>query len=162
MARDYGDIFNTGDMSDRELRELVTQQLTEYPNLDPGWIEVDVTDGLVTLSGTVGTDGEKQVAEKVVAEILGVERYTNELMVNELHREALPEDADAAMTAESEADDHFGEGPGQHSDTASHLVEDPDAEAFGTRDMQRSVQEGATYVPPDRPIPDGYNSEEDH
>jgi hypothetical protein len=162
MPRDFEGIFKTGEMSDPELRELIVQQLNEYPNLDPGWIEVDVTDGLVTLAGTVGTDGEKQVAEKIVAEVIGVESLNNELMVNELHRENLPEDSELAVTAEAEADDHLGEGPGQHSDTASHLVEDLEAETFGTRDMQRAIQEGATYIPPDRPIPDGYTSEEDH
>jgi hypothetical protein len=162
MARDFGDFLDIQDMSDDELEQLVVQQLEEYPNVDAGWIDVSVRDGVVTLSGTVGTDGEKQVAEKVVAEVLGVENYVNELVVNSLHREELPQEIDESLATEQELDDHLGGDTRQQSDTAAHLVDDVDSETFGTRDMQQAIQEGATYIPPDRPIPDGYGSEENH
>jgi len=162
MPKDFGGVFNIEDMSDDELQELIVQQLQEYPNVDPGWIDVRVRDGRVTLSGTVGTDSEKRVAEKVIVEVLGVGDYSNELAVNPLHRQELPEAIDEALAAEDALDDHLGDGTQQQSDTASHLVDDPEGEAFGTRDMQRAIQEGSTYVPPDRPVADGYDSEEDH
>jgi hypothetical protein len=162
MARDFGGVYNTEDMSDDELQQLIVQQLNEDPSLDAGWIDVDVRDGHVTLAGTVGTDAEKQVAEKLIAEVIGVGELTNELIVNESHRVELPEAIDEAVAIEEEMDDHLGGDTRQQSDTAAHLVEDPEGEAFGTRDMQQAIQEGATYVPPDRPQPDGYNSEENH
>ncbi len=160
--RDFGGIFHIEDMTDAELRQLIAQQLREYPNIDAGWIEVAVKDGFVTLSGRVGTDMEVQVAEKVINEVLGIENYSNELVVDELHRQVLPEAIDDALAVEEELDDHLGGGSRNQSDTAEHLVEDLEAETFGTRDMQKSIQEGATYIPPDRPIPDGYGSSEDH
>lgn len=162
MARDFGDIYRVEDMTDDELEQLVRQQLQEYPNLDAGWIEVTVRDGTVTLAGSVGTDSEKQVAEKVLAEVVGVKDFSNQLVVNELHRGQLAEGADEALIEEGEMDDHLGGDLRNQSDTAAHLVDDPEQEAFGTRDMQQAVQEGATYIPPDRAIPDGYGSEEQH
>jgi hypothetical protein len=162
MPKDYSGPYHPGDMSDNELRDLVVQQLADDPNLDVDWIDVSVREGFVTLGGTVGTDGEKQVAEKVIADVIGVESYANELVVNELHRGELPEAADASDAREREADDHLGYDHRPQSDTAAHHQEDLEAETFGTRDMLRSIQEGATYNPPDRPIPDGYESEEEH
>ncbi len=161
-SRDFGGIFHLEDMSDEELRQFIVQQLREYPNLDAGWIDVEVDEGFVTLSGRVGTDGELQVAEKVIAEVLGIESYSNELIVSEHHRTDLPEAVDEALTIEEELDDHLGGSASQQSDTAEHLQEDLEAETFGTRDMGKAILEGMTYIPPDRPIPDGYGSSENH
>lgn len=162
MASDFSDVYNLEDMSDDELQALVVQQLGEHDSLDAGWIEVRVRDGHVTLAGPVGTDAEKQVAENVVVEVLGVSRYTNELVVSATHRHQLPEDPEAARVELEEQDDDLGGDTRQQSDTAAHLITDIETETFGTRDMQQAIQEGATYEPPDRPRPDGYDSQEDH
>jgi hypothetical protein len=162
MPKDYSGIHDVAGMSDEELRDLIVQQLEEHPALDAGWIEVEVADGFVTLAGTVGTDGEKQISESVIAQVLDADGYENALVVNELHRHETPEASDDDLSARSEADDHLGGETRQQSDTAAHLEEDLEAETFGTRDMQQSIQEGATYLPPDRPIADGYQSEENH
>lgn len=160
--RDFGGIFHLEDMSDAELRQLIVQQLREYPNLDAGWIDISVEAGFVTLSGRVGTDGELQVAEKVIAEVLGIESYSNELIVSEHHRPDLPEAIDDSLAVEDELDDQLGGDNSQQSDTAAHLSEDLEAESFGTRDMGKAILEGMTYIPPDRPTPDGYGSRENH
>lgn len=166
MAQDNQDFdelfFDFDNMDDEEVYDVVQQQLREYPNLDPGRIEVSVRDGHVTLAGRVGTDGEKQVAEKVVVETLGITKFSNELVVSELARGDVPEAADEAAAYEAELDEQMGGGTSSQSDTAAHLAEDLDAETFGTRDMQKAVEEGATYEPPDRPIAEGYGSEEQH
>lgn len=165
MARDdFTNLYDFTTMTDDEIYEVVVQHLGEYPEIDAGWIEVNVSGGHVTLSGRVGSDGEVQVAEKILVEILGVEEFTNELMVDELHRGERPLAADDAFTEEEEIDDQLGEGSGggQHSDTAEHLVEDLESLSFGTHDMQTAIEEGASYQPPDRPIPDGYGSRESH
>lgn len=162
MARDYGDVYNVQDLSDDELQQLVTRLLQESPDLDADSIDVRVQDGAVVLAGAVGTDGEKRVVEKVVVEVLGVGDYRNELVVGATHRQELPDDTESAAVSEEEMDDQLGGDTRQQSDTASHLVEDVESETRGTRDMQQSIQEGPTYIPPDRPLPDGYQSEEDH
>ena len=162
MARDFGGIFPIEDMSDDELRDLIVQQFAEYEHIDAGWIDVDVTDGFVTLSGRVGTDGEVQVAEKIVAEVLGIKDYSNELMVDETHRGQLPEAADVAATVEQEMGADLGGGILEQSDTADHLMEHLENEAYGTHDMQAAIRDGTPYTPPDRPMPDGYGSREEH
>jgi hypothetical protein len=163
MRGDFG-AFNFDEMTDDEIYELVVQHLSEYPELDLGWIEVRVKDGFVTLSGSVSGDGERQMAEKGVLDVLGVdeERFRNELVVDELHRGEMPEAADDAVTQELESDDQLGEVRFDQSDTAEHMVEDLDALTYGTHDVGTAIEEGTAYEPPDRPVPDGYGSTERH
>lgn len=162
MAQEFGGIYDVSNMSDEELRQLVVQQLGEYPNIDSGWVTVEVKNGHVSLSGRVGTDGAVQVAEQVVNAILGIDSYTNDLIVDELHRGQAPIAADVAVSAADQFEDQLGEPEGQTTDTAGHLTEDIEAETYGTHDMQKAIREGATYIPPDRPISDGYDSRENH
>ncbi|HVG44581.1 MAG TPA: BON domain-containing protein [Longimicrobium sp.] len=163
MRGDFG-TFDFSEMDDDEIYDLVVQHLTEYPELDVGWIDVIVSGGHVTLSGRVSSDGEVQVAEKALVDVLGLpeESFTNDLVVDELHRGEMPEAADDAVTAELEADDQMGSPSFSQSDTAEHLVEDLDALTYGTHDAGAAIQEGASYEPPDRPVADGYGSRENH
>jgi hypothetical protein len=157
-----GDLFFDFDtMSDDEIYDVVVQHLTELGTLDMGWIDVTVRDGHVTLGGRVGTDGEVQVAEKLLVEVLGLESVTNELMVDELHRTDLPEAADEEVAAEDGMDDQLGGGVPNQEDSAAHLVEDLEAQTFGTRDVQHAIEEGTAYNPPDL-LPDGYTSRDNH
>jgi hypothetical protein len=163
MAQDFDELFfDFENMSDDEIYDVVLQHLREYPDVDAGWIDVSVRDGLVTLGGRVGTDSEKQVAEKVVVEVLGIQNFSNQLVVSELVRGQVPEAADEATAYEQELGDQLGGGVPNQADTAAHLVEDLETQTYGTHDMQDAIEEGAPYVPPDRPIADGYGSEEDH
>jgi len=162
MAGRYtGDIFDFSGMTDDELYDLVVQHLREHPEVDEGWIQVGVKDGHVTLSGRVGSDSEVSVAEQVVTEILGLE-LTNELIVDELHRGEMPEAADDAVMQDLEVDAQYGESNENQSDTAAHLVEDLQAQMYGTHSVTEAVNEGAAYEPPDRPIGEGYGSRESH
>jgi hypothetical protein len=163
MARQHGgDLYDFGHMSDDEIRELVVQQLREYPNIDADWMDVQVRDGFVTLGGRVGTDAEVQIAEAVIHDVLGIQDYSNELVVDELHRGEGPEAADEWAAMEEELDGQLGDPAPQQSDTAAHLVEDLDSETFGTHDMGEAIQDGTAYIPPDRPVGDGYGSRENH
>lgn len=163
MAGRYtGDIFDFSGMTDDELYDLVVQQLGEHPEVDAGWIDVRVQDGHVTLSGRVGSDSEVSVAEQVITEILGLEAFTNELVVDELHRGEMPEAADDAVMQDMEVDAQYGESNENQSDTAAHLVEDLGAQTYGTHSVTDSVNDGASYNPPDRPLGEGYGSRESH
>lgn len=150
--------FDFATMTDDEIYDVVVQHLTELGTLDMGWIDVTVRDGHVTLEGRVGTDGEVQVAEKLLVEVLGLDAVTNELIVDELHRGDLPEAADDEVAAEEE---ERGDGVPNQEDTAAHLVEDLEAQTFGTQDVQHAIEEGTAYNPPDL-LPDGYTSRENH
>ena len=163
MAQDFDELFfDFENMTDDEVYDVVLQQLNEYPNIDPGWIEVAVKDGFVTVSGRVGTDSEKQVVEKIIVETMGISTFSNELVVDELVRGDVPEAADDAAAYEAELDDQLGGRDQNQSDTAAHLMENLDAEMYGTHDMQAAIEDGASYEPPYRPLADGYDSEEAH
>ncbi len=163
MAGRYtGDIFDFSGMTDDELYDVVVQHLQEHPEVDSEWVEVRVKDGHVTLSGRVGSDSEISVAEQVITEILGLQEFTNELMVDELHRGEMPEAADDAVTQDLEVEAQYGETNENQSDTAAHLVEDLGAQTYGTHSVTEAVNDGATYSPPDRPMGDGYGSRESH
>ena len=161
MAADF-DPYDFTTMTDDEIYDVVVQHLSEYPELDMGWIDVAVQDGRVTLSGRVSSDGEVQIAEQAILDVLGISELTNDLVVDELHRGEMPEAADDAATADAEVDDQLGEVIGDQSDTAEHLVEDLEALSYGTHDVGTAIQEGTSYEPPDRPVPDGYGSREQH
>ena len=157
-----GDLYDLNNMTDDEIRDLVVQELREYPNVDSDWIDVQVKGGFVTLSGRVGTANEVQVAEEVVHDVIGIDSFSNELVVDETHRSEMPEAVDDWAAMEAEIDDQLGEPDPNQSDTAEHLAEDLEAETFGTHDMGEAIQDGIPYIPPDRPVGDGYNSQENH
>jgi hypothetical protein len=163
MATQHGgDLFDFSDMTDDEIRGVVVEHLREYPNLVADALEVTVRNGHVTLGGRVGTDAEVQVAEAVLDDVLGIESYTNDLVVDESRRYELPDAADDAAAAAAELDDQLGTMDDQQSDTAEHLHEDIESQTYGTHDVGTAVRDGATYSPPDRPVSDGYDSRENH
>ena len=163
MSPDFGRMLDTDGMSDDELYDVIMQEFNEQPEIDAGWIDVGVKDGFVTLAGRVGSDSEARIAENILTDVLGVNNFANELVVDELHRGTNPEAADDAIVADLEVDDQRGEeGVRSTSDTAEHLVEDLEGHAYGTHDMQSAIEEGMSYEPPDRPTADGYGSGEAH
>ena len=163
MAGRYtGDIFDFSGMTDDELYDVVVQELREHPEIDAEWVEVRVRDGHVTLAGRVGSDSEVSVAEQVIVEILGLEDFTNELVVDELHRGEMPEAADDAVMQDLEVDAQYGGSNDNQSDTAAHLVEDLESQTYGTHSVTDAINDGAAYIPPDRPTGEGYGSRESH
>ncbi|MDB4949985.1 MAG: transport-associated protein [Gemmatimonadetes bacterium] len=161
LGREFGGGFDFATMSDDEIYDVVMEQLREQTNVDVGWLEVSVREGRVTLAGSVGSDGDAQVAEQLLTDSLGLE-VVNELVVDELHRQTLPEAVDDSLAAEDEIDDEMGQVNDSQSDTAEHLVADLESETYGTHDVGTAIEEGTSYMPPDGPIAEGYESREDH
>ena len=164
MARDYNDLYDIANLDDGEIKELVLQELREYPDIDVDLVEVNVDRGQVHLSGRVGTEQEVQTVESVVTDLLGIDRVRNELVIFDAVRGQRSEAADDAFVEDMEADPQISVGPGTQntSDTAQHLVEDLEAEHFGTHNPQEAVERGTAYEPPDRAIQQGTYSIEDH
>lgn len=164
MADDYDDLYDIPNLDDGELKELVLQQLREHPDIDVDLVEVDVRRGQVRLAGRVGTEQEVQTAEHVVTDLLGEDRVRNELVVVDIVRGQRSEAADDALIEDLATEPHVAMGAGDTntSDTAQHLVEDLEAEHFGTNDPQEAVERGTAYEPPDRSIQQGSYSIEDH
>ncbi len=161
MAREFGgELFDFQRMTDGEIRDVVIEHLRDQSNLDVDDIDVIVRDGMVTLTGRVGTDAEVLVAGEVVDDVLGIETFSNELLVV-AGRRGTSDEADE-MAAREPGSDPLGGVDSQQSDTAEHLVEDLESETHGTHDSGRAIRDATPYEPPDGPVGDGYASREDH
>lgn len=164
MAREYDDLYDLSNLDDNEIKDLVLQELHEYPDIDPDLVEVNVQGGVVRVSGRVGTEQEVQTVEQVITDVLGIQNVNNELVVDEIVRGERSEAADDAYIEDIEADAQLGVGTASNttSDTAQHLVEDLEADQFGTHNPQDATERGTAYEPPDRPVQQGSYSREDH
>src|SRR5690606_11591265 len=140
---------------DDEIRDVVLERLRGDSNINPDDIDVVVLSGSVTLTGRVGTDTEVEIASSLLDDVLGLEDFSNELMVDALRRDALNDE-------EGAGDDVPGNPADQQSDTADHLVEDLESKTFGTEDVTQAIRDGSPYSPPEGPFADGYGSREDH
>jgi len=67
--------------SDDRIREELCDRMTDDPVLDASEIEVEVTEGEVTLSGSVASRDQKRRAEDIAETIGGVKDVTNQLRV---------------------------------------------------------------------------------
>jgi hypothetical protein len=156
MAHDFENIDDLDDLSDAELRRLVRDRLREHRGLDPRDITVNVHDRVVELSGRVGTEGERRVAERVVTDTIGLPTVQNDIVVDSLRRAESPEAADDARNDEEEHSGLLlGDRPESGSPEAAHLEEDLDGRLFGTSDVGNAIQNGTAWIPPTSPTQEG-------
>jgi hypothetical protein len=160
MARDFEDIFRLDDLSDDDLRALVREQLADYETVDADNILVTATNGEVVLAGRVGTEEERRIAERILSDVIGLRRYRNDLVVDEIRRDEEPEAVDDHL---ADSHERTGEPIGRRQenvdDEAEHLAEDLDARMFGTHDVQSAIERGTAWNPPDEPTPEGFDPE---
>ncbi len=71
----------TNAMTDKDLRRDVLDELDFDPSLDAGDIGVAVSQGVVTLTGHVGSYAEKVEAERAVLRVRGVRAFAQEIQV---------------------------------------------------------------------------------
>jgi len=69
---------------DDELYDRVNRKLNSDADIH-GNIKIDVKNGVVTLTGNVGTDKVRSKAEKVVRKVQGVKEVVNKLEVGDEH-----------------------------------------------------------------------------
>lgn len=162
MPQDYEDIDDLGSLTDAELRARIVEQFKEYPELDGDLIDVNVSDGRVTLSGRVGTEREYQEFEHVATDVLGLQNVSNEIVIDEVVRAEYPEAADEAAVQRIREEGATGGGEDRTSDEAAHLLEDTAGEQFGTDDLHEAIERGFAYDPPSTPVQEGTESREQH
>ena len=104
MARDFEDINDIEQLDDRELRGVIRDHLAAHNGLDINDITVEVKDGAVTLGGRVGTEGERRIADHILTDVLGINDFANELVIDPIRRAESPIDIDEHL-AEEERDD---------------------------------------------------------
>ena len=156
MAHDFENMDDLDDLSDAELRSLVRDRLAEHRGLDDSDISVSVRDRVVELSGRVGTEGERRVAERVITDLIGIPTVQNDIVVDSLRRAESPEAADdSALDDEDHAGLLLGDRPVPLSREAEHLQEDLDGRLFGTSDVGNAIQNGTTWNPPMSPTQEG-------
>jgi hypothetical protein len=160
MAHDFENIDDIDDLSDAELRRLVRDRLAEHRGLDPRDITVHVHDRVIELSGRVGTEGERRIAERVITDTIGLPNVRNDLVVDTLRRAESPEAAD---DSEADEEDHaglqLGDRPVPLSPEAEHLEEDLDGRLFGTTDVGSAIQNGTAWIPPTGPTQEGVDQD---
>ncbi|MDQ3674663.1 MAG: BON domain-containing protein [Gemmatimonadota bacterium] len=156
MAHDYENIDDTADMSDGELRAFVRDRLEEQLSFDPDDVEIAVRNGVVSLSGRVGTESEYRIVEHLLTDVLGLSEVKNELVVDSIRRAESPMAIDEHLVDENAHEGLLlGDRPGTDSPEAAHLREDVRAELFGTADVQKAIEGGIPWSPPDSPTPEG-------
>ena len=156
MAHDYEDMHNIEGLYDRELRDLVREQLAQHPSLDIETITVLVADGVVRLTGRVGTDGERRIAEHVLTDVLGVTEFTNDLVIDSIARAESPAAIDEHLVDEEERRGALlGDVAVPFSSEAEHLADEFQDDLAGTTDYTRVMEDGMTWNPPDGPTPEG-------
>jgi hypothetical protein len=158
MAQDFENVFDLDDLSDAELRGLVLEHLARDSALDVDNILVHVKDGYVTLSGRVGTETERQIADHVLSDVIGLESYSNDLFVDPIRRDEEPEAADdqvARLRARGEDPLLGGSDTNMGTPDAERVDDNDDAALFGTHDYNKVVENGVPWIPPDEPTPEG-------
>ena len=71
---------------DERIAEEIVQRLTDADWLDASDVEVEVSDGVVTLAGEVETREERRAAEEIAAEVSGVVDVVDELRARQPRR----------------------------------------------------------------------------
>jgi len=157
MARDYENMDDIEDLSDDELRGVVREHLAAHNGLDIDDITVAVQDGCVTLSGRVGTDGERLIAEHVVTDVIGVRSISNDIFVDPTRRAMSPEAIDEHLVDEDRRQGLLlGDRSTQQSDEVDETEESLDAELYGTTDIHSAIADGTAWIPPEGPTPEGF------
>ena len=156
MARDFEDLHDIDDLNDDELRQLVRTHLDAEQGLDADDITVVVEDGVVALAGRIGTEAEARIAEHVVTDVLGIEQFENQLVVDPIRRGTSPEAIDDHLADEAErAGKLLGDRAVPFSPEAEQVRDDLDDRLYGTTDVQDAIAEGTAWNPPDSPTPEG-------
>jgi hypothetical protein len=161
MAGDFEDLHDIENLSDRELRDLVREHLEASTALDIDDITVRVEDGVVILEGRVGDAGEEQVAEHVLTDVLGITKFQNNLVPDEIRRATSPEAIDDHLAEEDRTSGLLlGDRPASLTDESAHLADMPeDEEPEGTSDVSKSIETANPWIPPESPTPEGMSQD---
>ena len=157
MARDYEDINNIDQLDDRDLRGIVREHLAAHNGLDIDDISVGIEEGgLVVLTGRVGTEGERRIAEHILTDQLGIQDYRNDLVIDPIRRAESPVDMDDHLAEEDRAEGLLlGDRAVPLSPEAQHLADAPEGDVEGTTDLQDVMEDGRTWIPPESPTQEG-------
>ncbi len=162
MAEDFEGIYDTEDLDDAELLELIEEKLAEAEDVNTDFVEIVVEDHAVQLTGRVGTEQELQRLDEILEDELGLVGVDNGVVVDESVRTERAEAADDAAAEAAEARDDLGGDGTRGEPSAAHLRPDPEGELHGTHDLQKALERGESYTAPERAPQFGSRSREQH
>ena len=153
---DFENIHDLGNLTDRELRDVVRSHLRAHDGLDADYITGQVANGAVTLEGRVGTDYERRVAEHLLTDTLGILEVRNDLVVQAIHRAESPLDIDDHLVEEDRVEGLLlGDRAVPLTPESEALDEDPDSRLYGTSDVGKAIADGIPWIPPESPTQEG-------
>ena len=156
MEKDYENVSDRDNLSDNELRALVRDEFEAQLAFDPDDVDIAVSSGVVRISGRVGTESEFRIVERVVTDLVGLDKLKNELVVDPIRRAESPEPIDEHVVDEELHEGLLlGDRPRPEDPEAEHLQENVRAELFGTTDVQEAISGAIPWNPPDGPTPEG-------
>jgi hypothetical protein len=156
MARYYEDIQNLEQLDDREIRDLVRERLAEHNGIDIDDIVVNVQNGVIALTGRVGTEGERRIADHILTDVLGVQEFRNDLVIDPIRRAESPMDIDEHLAEEDrESGLLLGDRPVPLNPEAEHLADDAETDLAGTTDVQNAIEGAKSWNPPESPTQEG-------
>jgi BON domain len=180
MADDYDNTDDIENLSDDELCSYVLQELRSQNAFDVDDLTLSVEDGMLTLSGRVGTEEELRIIDHVVTDVLGLIDADNQVVVDELRRAESPMAIDDHLVDESQSEGLLlGDRAVPFSPEAEHLADsatrhDPEDQLTdelasevrldddgGTRDVQQAIEGAEPWIPPDSPTPEGVSGQEE-
>jgi osmotically-inducible protein OsmY len=91
----WTDLWTPPSMDDKGLKKRVKRALSRNPNIDERQISIQIKDGLVQLSGLVGSVAEKRLAEEEVRAAPGVKEVASSIRVV-----SIPYQSDVQMVGE--------------------------------------------------------------
>jgi hypothetical protein len=156
MARDFENLHDIQDLDDRELRDLVREQLAEHGALDVDDITVTARDGRVVLAGRVGTDGERRVAEHVLTDVLGVTDFANEIVVDPIRRAESPMDIDEHLADEEARSGTLLGDVAVPLEPSAEYARGNGEDGDASTDYEEVTQTGVPWDPPSSPTPEGF------
>ena len=156
MAKDFENIAGLENMSDGELRSLIRSRLDEQVAFDPADVEVEVSRGVVRITGRVGTESELRVVEHLLTDVIGIATVENDIFVDPSRRAESPAAIDDHLAdEEAHAGLLLGDRARSESPEAERLTENAEGEMEGTTDISEAISEGIPWNPPDSPTPEG-------
>ena len=158
---DFENSLNLEQMTDADIEALVRQELEDDDAFDADAVEIEVDGGQITVSGRIGTESERQRVGQVLSG-LGATGFQNDVVVDEAARDRRHQAADQAHVEDQEARAQIGESGKATTDTAEHLHEDRSERLYGTKDRKKAIEEGTPYTPPDKPVQEGIQGDEQH
>jgi len=113
--------------SDERIKEEISDMLTSHPEVDPSEVEIKVSTGEVTLTGTVNSRHEKRLIEDLASQVSGVSDVTNQLRVQQ------QQDSSRSSSSSGDGQHKSGQSTGSTSQSSG-------SQSFGSQQSSKSIQ----------------------